>query len=348
MLSQVGRGLRHLHSDKVFHRDLAARNVLVKGRTFKVTDFGLSSVVSDSGDAAGRTSTIVGPIEWRAPETFHLDGAGQQVASVATDVYMLGGLMLEVLTAGQCVPFFWLPRGAEPRSMFRARSSLNTLDAAAAAGVSIPWAVVPGDDIISGTVDGVERLKTLMARCLHAEPSRRPSMDDFLADLDAISTGDPSPAPAAYDCGYGGVPVAPVSASSTAGVTPSPLGGGAAAAPATATATVPSTAAAAALAGGLAIGAASQAVDVVDMSEALAAMEALHIAADVSDRVCDEIVLAVAEVGHVTGTHFLQIVVDEGIKTALAMKLREKLRITSAVPPRRVRLCWGVVAVMTV
>jgi hypothetical protein len=78
-------------------------------------------------------------------------------------------------------------------------------------------------------------------------------------------------------------------------------------------------------------------VDIVDMSQALAAMEALQIASDVSDRVCDEMVAAAAEVGLVTGVQFLQIVVDEGIKAALAMKLREKLRITSVVPPRRVR-----------
>ncbi len=65
-------------------------------------------------------------------------------------------------------------------------------------------------------------------------------------------------------------------------------------------------------------------------------MEALQIAADVLDRVCDEMVDAAAEVGHITGARFLQIVVDEGIKPALAMKLRRKLRISSVVP-RRVR-----------
>jgi hypothetical protein len=78
------------------------------------------------------------------------------------------------------------------------------------------------------------------------------------------------------------------------------------------------------------------AVDIVDMSQAQAAMEALQIAVDVQDRVCDEMIVAAAEVGHVTGIQFLQIVVDEGIRSTLAMKLREKLRITSVVPPRRV------------
>jgi serine/threonine protein kinase len=185
VLTQVARGLRHLHGGGVLHRDLAARNVLVKRRLFKVTDFGLSSVTGDV-DAARMTSTTIGPVAWRAPETFHLDDAGQQIASVATDVYMLGGLAFEVLTAGRHVPFFWL--SGERLLGVRGSSPMNTLDAAAAAGVTIPWAVVVGDDW-TGAVDGVEQLMGLMARCLHAEPSRRPSMDDVLCEMDAIRCG---------------------------------------------------------------------------------------------------------------------------------------------------------------
>jgi serine/threonine protein kinase len=170
VLTQVARGLRHLHGGGVFHRDLAARNVLVKGRVFKVTDFGLSSVASDV-DSARMTYTTIGPVAWRAPETFHVDDKKRQIASVATDVYMLGGLMFEVLTAGRRAPFFWM--ASEGLIILRATTTVSTLDAAAAAGVSIPWAVVPGDDW-TGVVDGVERLKALMSRCLHADPSRRP------------------------------------------------------------------------------------------------------------------------------------------------------------------------------
>jgi hypothetical protein len=318
VLSQVGRGLRHLHGGGVLHRDLAARNVLKKrDGQCKVTDFGLSSVVSDT-DAARMTSTTIGPVAWRAPETFRLDDAGRQIASVATDVYMLGGLMFEVLTAGRHAPFFWM--AGERLIVLRATTLVNTLDAAAAAGVPIPWAVVPGDDW-SGVVDGVERLKALMSRCLHADPSRRPSMDDFLAELDAIR--DPS---FVHDGGYAAVIAAPLTAASTAS---SQVAGGAA--------STGTTAASESAAAGIGAVTASQPVYVVDMSQALAVMEELHITADVQDRVCDEMILATAEVGHVTGGQFLQIVVDEGIRPVLAVKLREKLRITSAVPPRRVR-----------
>ncbi len=135
VLSQVARGLRHLHSGGVLHRDLATRNVLVKGRVFKVTDFGLSSVVGDA-DSARMTSTTIGPVAWRAPETFHLDTKKRQIASTHTDVYMLGGLVFEVLTAGRRAPFFWM--SAEQLIMLRCTSTMNTLDEAVVADVSLP------------------------------------------------------------------------------------------------------------------------------------------------------------------------------------------------------------------
>jgi hypothetical protein len=83
-------------------------------------------------------------------------------------------------------------------------------------------------------------------------------------------------------------------------------------------------------------GAAAQVVDVVDISEASAALVALQIDAGVIDRVCEAMVVEAAEIGHVAGDRFLQIVVDEGVKPLVAMKLRAKLCIRSVVPPRRV------------
>ena len=72
------------------------------------------------------------------------------------------------------------------------------------------------------------------------------------------------------------------------------------------------------------------------MSVADDAMGELGIDREVSDRVCDAMVLAADSNGKIPGAQFLQIVIDEGVKSALAMRLREKLRITSVVPPRKV------------
>jgi hypothetical protein len=71
------------------------------------------------------------------------------------------------------------------------------------------------------------------------------------------------------------------------------------------------------------------------MSEALEAMEELHVASDVSERVCVAMAVAAAASasGDVTGAQFLRMVVDEGVKTTVAAKLRRRLRTTAAVPP---------------
>jgi serine/threonine protein kinase len=218
VLTQVGRGLRHLHNSGVLHRDLAARNVLIKSGVFMVADFGLSSVVMDA-DTARMTSTVIGPVAWRAPETFHIDEHGRQIASVATDVYMLGGLMFEVLTAGQRAPFFWMPQ--ERLIMMRATSSMNTLDAAMAAGVAIPWSVVV-DEAWTGARDVVEQLRHLMAGCLNSEPSRRPTVDVFLSTLAAMKSGPSelqSPRVRVVDSGYAVVTAVTNSAAAAAAAT---------------------------------------------------------------------------------------------------------------------------------
>jgi hypothetical protein len=75
--------------------------------------------------------------------------------------------------------------------------------------------------------------------------------------------------------------------------------------------------------------------ETVDMSDALEAMEELHVAPEVSERVCDGMAVVAAEVGEVSGAQFLSLVAEEGVKTAVAARLRQRLRITAPVPPPR-------------
>jgi hypothetical protein len=78
----------------------------------------------------------------------------------------------------------------------------------------------------------------------------------------------------------------------------------------------------------------------IDMSDAAAAMVSLQVPTDVANRVCDAMAGVAAADGSVTGAQLLRIVVDEGVPGLTAMELRRRLRITAAVPPRRVRwLC---------
>jgi hypothetical protein len=82
-------------------------------------------------------------------------------------------------------------------------------------------------------------------------------------------------------------------------------------------------------------------VQCVDISEALDAMESLHIPSEVSDHVCDAMAIAGAasETGDVTGAQFLRLVVDSSVKTTTAAKLRRRLRIAAPVPPSAVSVC---------
>jgi hypothetical protein len=49
-------------------------------------------------------TTLKGPVNWRAPETFDLSLKGQ-IVSAASDVHMLGSCVLEVMTACTRTPF---------------------------------------------------------------------------------------------------------------------------------------------------------------------------------------------------------------------------------------------------
>ena len=72
LLTDVLRGLAYLHRHGIAHRDLKPQNILVKtdedGPSSKITDFGISKVIaSEEGDS----STLLGTIEYMAPEQFN-------------------------------------------------------------------------------------------------------------------------------------------------------------------------------------------------------------------------------------------------------------------------------------
>jgi hypothetical protein len=72
-------------------------------------------------------------------------------------------------------------------------------------------------------------------------------------------------------------------------------------------------------------------------------MGELGIEKEASDRVCDAMVLVADAHGMLPGAQLLQMVVDEGVRPAVAMRLRQRLGITAGVPPRRVRCVGGLV-----
>jgi serine/threonine protein kinase len=107
----VSRGMAHLAASRVVHRDLAARNILLgSDYTPKVSDFGMSRVVSDDSREGQTNSTgtcteqsphvsifltfsAVGPIRWMAPESLR-----DRAYSEKSDVWSYGVLVFEILT----------------------------------------------------------------------------------------------------------------------------------------------------------------------------------------------------------------------------------------------------------
>ena len=206
MLLQVCSALSHLHhcSPKIIHRDVRAVNVLVNSTApleLKLSDLGLSHAVSSGPAVSGAvgsssygdlTTTTLGPIRWRAPETFDYSasaaagGPRKQVVSLATDVYMFGCLMYEVLF-GQ-TPWGWLNDEGTLATRARADfkedplSSAESFSASSAAATVAPF-IRP---VVSGPTGSVEEAVGLMRRCCSGESRSRPRIDDVAEELKRI------------------------------------------------------------------------------------------------------------------------------------------------------------------
>lgn len=96
---QVAQALRHAHRAGVVHRDVKPSNVMVAtdGRA-RLTDFGIAKLVGEA-DGHTRTGETIGSPAYLAPEQVE----GRRV-SPAIDVYSLGLVLLEALTARRAYP----------------------------------------------------------------------------------------------------------------------------------------------------------------------------------------------------------------------------------------------------
>lgn len=83
-------GILHLHAENYIHRDIASRNILISD-SFEgiVTDFGMSRLQLRDGS---QSITYLGPVKWMAPESIR-----DKIISKATDVYMFGSFMWELI-----------------------------------------------------------------------------------------------------------------------------------------------------------------------------------------------------------------------------------------------------------
>ncbi len=154
VLMSIASTVHHAHRMGILHRDLKPDNVMIgPGGEVVLLDWGIAVALDPERvpylPAAAEQSRVAGTPRFMSPELAAADGARQ---TVATDVYLLGGLLHAILTADG------------PHLGDDARTVIESV-----ASFMYPLGADPPD-----------RLRLICARALAAEPEDRPaSAEDF-------------------------------------------------------------------------------------------------------------------------------------------------------------------------
>ncbi len=107
LLKQIAEALDAAHAAGIVHRDVKPHNILVDGERAYLSDFGLAKAYAETGPGPGSGASIVGTVEYMAPEQWR----GERVGPAA-DVYALGCVLYEALTG--IAPFARKESDTEP------------------------------------------------------------------------------------------------------------------------------------------------------------------------------------------------------------------------------------------
>ncbi len=183
LLRQVAEAIAYAHEKLVIHRDIKPRNILVDraGRAY-LLDFGIARALADAGDTPQTTNLVLTP-EFAAPELIV-----ENVASVRSDIYALGGLLYFLLCAKPPLSVRGLPLLSAIK-IIRDASPPHTGDVAHSLFPAEPRRLLADLDAIA--------LKALAK----SPRDRYGTVEAFLADIDAARGSRPIQArpPNAWD-----------------------------------------------------------------------------------------------------------------------------------------------------
>jgi serine/threonine protein kinase len=155
----VARAVAYLHAKQVIHNDLKASNAIVAADgTVKLIDFGLALTKSTLTRVTGLTFAA-GTMLWMAPELLRRENR-KLAGDVATDVYSLGMVLVELLTGD--VPY----GSATVPAMARELANL---------GEPPMYAADPELRLEMHEKAAIEAFKGIIADCVSTEDTARPT-----------------------------------------------------------------------------------------------------------------------------------------------------------------------------
>jgi serine/threonine-protein kinase len=181
---QILDGLSAVHADGVIHRDVKPSNVLVDGAgRVLLTDFGIAKRLDDIEENLTSAGMVIGTPTYLAPE----QAAGQRLG-VATDVYLVGLVLDEMLTGGRPSGSALDPRRArtdvpaavadavvratDPDPKLRFQSAQEMIEALRAAPPRVPTMVFPATAAAAIPTAGHTTVMPGNLPVVDAEPTR--------------------------------------------------------------------------------------------------------------------------------------------------------------------------------
>jgi len=150
ILFNICEGIKFAHAKKIIHRDLKPQNILLKNGVPKISDWGLSRIITD---ATTTTTTSFTPY-YAAPEQIN-----NRVKDERTDIWQLGVILYELVTGE--LPF-------QGESMIEIGMNITTKDP------KRPGEVKPDAKVMDAIV----------MKCLQKDPKNRyPSVIELQKDL---------------------------------------------------------------------------------------------------------------------------------------------------------------------